>query len=101
MSVTVDYTGWACQDCLIMIANGEAPCDLTESELAGYLADVERLTAGYHLVAGLPSDEHTCEPAARAAGCGCETIGFSWHPCEVCGGNLGGDRFAVSFLTAG
>ena len=49
-------------------------------------------------------DEHSCLDdfggmIAGEAGseCDCETMSFSWSPCDVCGSNLGGERSAVSF----
>jgi hypothetical protein len=78
--ITIGGKGWACQDCTILIANGDAPADLGPATLAEYLERVEKRTAGTIVVMG---DEHD---------------DFSWMPCDVCGGNLGGDRHRVHFL---
>lgn len=77
--ITIGGAGWACQDCTVLIANGDAPCDLGPAELAGYLDRVERRTGDLHVVVGDDHDD------------------FSWSPCDVCGGNLGGDRHRVHF----
>jgi hypothetical protein len=95
--------GWCCVDCLMELANGESPVDLSEDELAARLAGIEARNAGYRLTLGLCREDHPCrdengQTAAYLGGeCECETDTFSWCACDVCGSNLGGERHAVTF----
>lgn len=59
-----------CDDCAMLIANGELPEDQPEFKL-------EDGWDGYHLALNCPED-------------GCEE--FSWHHCDGCGSKLGGNR---------
>lgn len=83
----------ACQTCLFLTANGE--CDPDDvAEIAGY----QRWHADHpewHLALG---GEHrdTCTEVDRNAGCDCDDLGFSWRSCDVCGVNLGGDRYQLT-----
>lgn len=97
-------SGWACQDCLILLANGEAPPEMTETEVKAWQAEIDRRNAGYNLTLGMVREEHSCtadfggQTAGEAGSeCDCETQSFSWSACDVCGSNLGGSRHAVSF----
>ena len=101
-----EYTcsGWACVDCLMEIANGESPADLSEDEIAARDAEISARNAGYRITLGLPREQHSCTEdfggkVAYEVGaeCDCETNEFSWSACDVCGSNLGGERHAVSF----
>ena len=104
--MTDEYSGkgWCCVDCLVELANGESPADLSEEELAARQAGIEARNAGYSITLGLLREEHACtDEAGQTAGdlggeCDCETNSFSWSPCDVCGSNLGGERAAVSFF---
>lgn len=96
--------GWACVDCLILLANGENPTDKTQDEVAEWHAEIARRNDGYNITLGLAASEHACTAdfGGRTAGevgadCDCETNTFSWSACDVCGSNLGGVRHAVSF----
>jgi len=59
---TDEYTcsGWACVDCLMELANGESPADLTESELAERTAAIDARNDGYHLTLGMLREDHAC-----------------------------------------
>lgn len=76
-------TGEMCVDCLMLLANGDTPPEMSEDETDAYLAEVDRRTAGYLPV---PACSDECEG------------GFGSHPCDVCGSTLGGDRHPVHFL---
>jgi hypothetical protein len=60
MSDEYTCSGWACTDCLMLIANGEAPADRTDEELAEWEAGIAEHTAGYHVALGLGREEHAC-----------------------------------------
>ena len=77
------FTGLACNDCLILMANGDTPPDMDETETNEYLARVRHGMEGCHVV---PSCEPDCEES------------FSWSSCNVCGSNLGGTRHEVTFF---
>jgi hypothetical protein len=57
-----EYTcsGWACTDCLMLLANGEGPSDRTDEELAAWQAGIDEHTAGYRITLGLRREEHAC-----------------------------------------
>jgi hypothetical protein len=142
-------SGWACTDCIMLLANGDTSGTrdhLSESEFAAWEREIETRNAGYNITCGMGREEHACatnftvttedgkeydyratdaedardklefdqsytsqspivsvtehELATRGdlgGECECETDSFSWSPCDVCGGNLGGERHAVSF----
>jgi hypothetical protein len=98
-----DYALWVCGDCRYLIAYGEAPGDLTEEALAGYLA---RHDAGLARWVGDGQDivacgEHHCDEATRGqVDCECESDGVSYHdPCGLCG-TVGVERFAATVFGA-
>jgi hypothetical protein len=64
------YDTEVCQDCAMLIANGELPEDNPDFKLSPRWD-------GYQVV--LNCDEDGCE-------------GFSWSPCDGCDSRLGGDR---------
>ncbi len=86
--------GWACTDCIMLLANGETPPDLSEAETATWLADIERHTEGLDVVCG-GEHEDFCENVLwKCADCGialpdkerangddaaCLATGHSWH----------------------
>jgi hypothetical protein len=72
--------GWACSDCLMLIANGETPPELDEDETAAFVARFEAHTDGYWVAYGD------------------ETQDFSWRQCDTCGTFLGGSRHAVTLF---
>lgn len=89
---------WCCADCLILLANGETPPDMSEEETAAWLERVtdETMTLGRHVdICGCEdwdTDQHRE---------GCEHDPFSWSACDVCQSRLGGERHAVTFWLAG
>ncbi len=132
------YPSKCCVDCLMYLANGETPNDLTEEETAEWLENFNRRTEGYEIILGKMYEYHECKSnftVVTTAGeyetfadsaedaredhvfrsenskviaviphelqteddCECENEGFSWSSCDVCGSNLGGDRYAVTF----
>lgn len=99
--IVIDGHGWACTDCVQLLANGEEPTDYTATELAEYLARFERRTAGLLVTLGMPRSEHTCDTDRSGWDCDCERVSFMAGACDVCGANYGGERHAVSFATAG
>lgn len=116
--------GAACTDCLMFLANGETPPEMTEEETEEYLDRVSS-SAGegmYWNVGGEHAED--CPNMARGAcivganddpndhdyhdheegtwigdtDCYCDDLGFSWSACDVCGTRLGGDRHAVHYF---
>lgn len=92
---------WACTDCLMVSANGEAegaPADHGER----YAVGVEREVNGYgHLVPGLPGgcahpDQEDPETGSE---CDCDYDAFSRAACQVCGEPLAGERHALTVIT--
>ncbi len=83
----------ACTDCVMLLANGETPTDLTEEESAAYVAGIEKSWPGetWHLGLGSVDCEDCSYPADGEDREDCEPW-FSWRACEVCGSTLGGDR---------
>jgi len=56
-------------------------------------ANADRESSGYRTGINpgtLPDDCPLCEGAGE-----CDEGGFSWRPCELCGSQLGGDRYAA------
>lgn len=51
---------WCCQDCRILLANGDTPADLTEEGTAAWLAEIEARSAGYRITLGMPIEDHEC-----------------------------------------
>ncbi len=97
-------TGWCCQDCLFLFANGETPTEMNEDETAAWLADIDRVTNGLDVTLGLMASEHAedCPNFTDGVFNGssdepCEDMEFSWRRCDTCGSHLGGSRHAVTF----
>jgi hypothetical protein len=94
---------WACDDCLILHANGETDPNLTEQETAAFLERYRQGTDGIEVTMGMLREHHGClDDAGQTAGdrgseCSCEELTFSWSPCGICGSNLGGSRHAFTF----
>lgn len=93
--------GWACTDCIMLVANGETPPEMNEEDTAEYLAEIDRRADGFHVGYG-GEHEEDCPNMEDGqwkgtTDCYCETIEFSWSQCDVCGSNLGGARHAVHF----
>lgn len=80
MSDTTEFTGSACIDCVMLIANGDTSgnihCETEEGE-AAWLANFARLNDGIHWTVG---DGESY---------------FSWRDCSTCHSTLGGDRVDV------
>lgn len=90
--------GKCCQDCLFMLANGDAPADMSPEEFAAWEEGFNATTAEFHVTLGLASEDHAeeCTEADRDNGCDCETDTFSTARCDVCGSWTHGERHAVS-----
>lgn len=93
-------TGWICTDCLMLLANGETPPEMSEEETAEYLARVEEDDCETTL--GLLWEEHEEGCTNRDASewveeCYCDEQTFSWSACDMCRSGLGGARHAVTF----
>jgi hypothetical protein len=94
---------WCCTDCLILEANGEAPVgSMTEDEITEWEERRAGIIGDAQVTLGMLDEFHQChDPEGnRADECYCETNTFSWSPCDMCGGNLGGARHAFTFWTA-
>jgi hypothetical protein len=83
--------GWACVDCLVLLANGDAPTYMTDDH-EGYHCpkqggwdEYEQFTGTYTVAA---------DPDAE---CDCETIPFGTMGCDVCGSGLAGEMNGVTF----
>lgn len=98
------YPGWSCADCITLIANGEMPGHMTDTERADFTARFEIGTTGTggDITPGMLRAEHTAgcpngdQITAGTADCDCETITFSGTPCTTCGSRLAGERHAVT-----
>lgn len=71
------YTGLACIDCVMLIANGEAPLFETEAEEYAWVKNFEARNTGIHWAVGDNYDD------------------FSSASCTTCGSHLGGSRHDV------
>lgn len=92
--------GWACTDCMILLANGEEPPERTEDELRAWHAAITRCTEGTTVTIGRMLGEDGCEcPDTSSVDHweGCERLAFTWSSCDHCGSTLGGERHAVTF----
>lgn len=102
MDLSKISTGVVCQDCTILIANGDLP-DLPDNELADYVARIEReensnvsVTLGHTHEIGSNDCYHAgtdCEDD-----CDCEYVEFSSTRCGYCETTLAGYRHDVTFL---
>lgn len=72
------FTGTACIDCAMLIANGEAPLFETESETDAWLANFATRNEGIYWALGDDYDD------------------FSSAQCTCCGSTLGGSRHDVT-----
>ena len=72
--------GLCCNDCAVMMANGELPHDMDEDsdEAQAIIAGTAGCCLGF--------DQHN------------DDAGFHWSPCECCGSRLGGDRHYFHFI---
>ena len=109
-TTTQDHiNGWCCVDCLLALANGDEPTEMTDRERAdwrqrfesAFRGDGGSITLGRmfgedgceHTSQDWHSDDGTSEDHAEQ----CEQLTFSWSRCDVCGSTLGGAREAVTF----
>jgi ribosomal protein L37AE/L43A len=112
MTTTRDHAnGWACIDCLMLLANGETNPEWSDAETAEYFARLEeRSIDGETVTLGRVFGEDGCEHTSEEWHSGdsrvqedhaesCERTTFSRWPCDVCGSTLGGAREAVTFWT--
>jgi hypothetical protein len=96
---------WCCTDCLMVLANGEYPMDITETELAEYKSRIDAtLSGGTEVTIGMLVSEHEDDCPVNIEGsynavdeCSCTVQSFSWSDCELCDSNLGGERHAITF----
>ena len=73
------YDGACCIDCALLIANGDTPEHMSETERAEWLAEWASRNADVHwFIADVYDDEY-----------------FSWTPCTTCGSTLGGNRLDI------
>lgn len=101
--MNVITTGWACSDCTMLIANGETPAEMDETQTAAWLAEIDRRADGGYWVNGgeHDSDCDNLDDEGNWVGtsdCDCERIEFTWSSCDVCGSHLGGGRDAVTLF---
>jgi hypothetical protein len=97
--------GWCCVDCLMFLANGEAP----EQDTEDWIAAFNKRNEGTEITLGMLADGHSsdcpnlAEDGSWLGGeeCYCEQHDFSWSQCDTCGSTLGGSRDAVTFWPAG
>lgn len=90
-------TGWICTDCMILLANGDTPVDMSEEETATWLDSL----SDDEMTPGLVSEEHDEDcpnhhDEWKGEECYCERQEFSWSACDSCGSKLGGERHAVT-----
>ena len=92
-------TIWVCVDCMLAHhypgeyedSTGEEWCNYPDAKMGDITAGTicDRADDDFHVY---ESDEHSEE---------CETISFSWNPCEGCGSKLGGARHAFTIWESG
>lgn len=54
------FSGWCCTDCLFLLANGEAPADWSEDEVAEWKARIAHYTEGCEITLGMFREDHGC-----------------------------------------
>lgn len=95
--------GWACDDCTVMIANGDASGvsdDDRERWEAGYAAtfadpNIESISVGTSMRA--VDCSHVSDSDLEEHSAQCDTEEFSRRDCDVCGSTLDGRRHGVTF----
>lgn len=86
--------GWACEDCLMLMAGGEQ-ADMTDEDYDTWQAGIARtLEPGQWAEPG-GTHEPYCEDADD---CSCMTDTFSWSSCDLCRSGLGGARYRFTFM---
>lgn len=80
-----------CYDCLYELANGETPPDTdpTRTTRPG-LEDCEVTQGGSH------ADDCPNHPDWQGVECGCENLGFTGSPCQLCTSDLAGDKYLAT-----
>ena len=97
------FSGWCCQDCLFLIADGESPLEMDQIEVDKWLAEIDFHTQGQSSPATLGhfhTDEAGCwhpDEECPDEDCDCERRNFVTTPCDHCGSSLAGSRDAVTF----
>jgi hypothetical protein len=96
------FGGSICVDCWALATNGTEPERMTSEELADYLDLVDNHpNADYKMTLGHVHDDvsvgcwHAGEPCKDD--CECERHEFAWCTCDMCGSELAGERFDVTF----
>jgi hypothetical protein len=109
--------GWACVDCLVLLAHGEVPAYMTDDDLGTWQAGVNKTFDKYHVTIGHATEDHEGYDCPKQGGwdeyeqftgtytvaadpdaeCDCETIPFGTMGCDVCGSGLGGEMNGVTF----
>lgn len=93
------WNGWACLDCMIWLANGDTPPEMSEEETTAWLdAIIERTAETSHVTVGRMLGEDGCEHRQLCEEHidQCERDDFSWTPCDHCGSTLAGFRYAIT-----
>ena len=91
------YAIWICEDCLMLLANGETNPEWTEEQEAEFIAAIdEKWPADWVLAPGCSHDSHNWSDAETVTDedrDACDEGGFSWTQCDGCGSTLGGSRY--------
>lgn len=82
--------GKVCQDCTMVLVNGDGSGNDSEWDEAKY----DATCATYSLTPGHPHDAewHDCHEGRCEDDCDCERTEFSTSECDVCGSRLHGER---------
>jgi hypothetical protein len=94
-------TDVVCGDCRALLANGEWPCDMTETELADYENRIiNHPNYGYEMTLGHLHDasDSNCWHAGQDCeeDCDCARSDFARSACGMCGTTLVGNREDVT-----
>ena len=85
----------ACNDCMLMIANGDEPEELSDLDRIRWRRDFNRGIAGFWATLGhLPEYAHPGRDCDKDGECARDD--FGWWPCAICNSNLGGERHDVT-----
>lgn len=52
--------GWACTDCVMLLANGESPTEMSEAEASAWEEEISQRNAGYNIALGMLREDHDC-----------------------------------------
>ena len=79
----------------MILANGE--CEYTSDDAEREHSEgMARCLDDYDVTLGRVGHLDGCEGIDGTRDCYCGDLGFSWHRCDGCGSNLGGDRYAAT-----